>query len=359
MTKDIYGFIIAAIALLILCLVVGYKLFGSRSKKIVIILYVIFIVFVLFSHRILEFPVVLCKGHTKGKNFFELSFDSRYNIFNPSITKTSNGYLCCLRCSTLTQKNLFYHFYGQMFYKSFILFLEIDSEGNKKIIYPVHKNLKGSLEDPRMIEYKGNYVLSASEYITMQDNFPVLMIYDKNYNFVRRVDYNRSDYFGDSPVVNVQKNWCPFEHNGELCIQTDAYPIWKVFTVDLQTGRMFKIIEENVANFFDVPQNLNLRCSTSWKIYNDSYYICGLHTKTKGKIPTIRSVLVLIDRKTLLISFRTEILCLEPKKHNRIQYLSGIEVDDFYVILAYGLNDSQIILKKIPKYRLNFISCHS
>lgn len=355
MDRDIIIYISLSIIILGIFLFLGWKL----TKRIypVVIAYVIFLLYLLFSRKITLITFEKCHAHTKGKNFFHYSFPTTHNIFNPSLIKTSNnGYICSVRCSTLTQKNLFYHLYGKMYYESFILFIEIDNAGNSKIIYPIHKNLKGSLEDPRMIEYHDKYILSCSEYINNKDNFPVLMIYDKNYNFVKRVDYNRNDY-GDKRTV--QKNWCPFVHKGELYLHTDTYPEWKIFKLDIETGNMKKIININVSSFFSIPEKWLLRCSTSWKIYNDKYYICGLHTKTKGKIPTIRSVLVLIDKETLQPTYRTEMLCLEKENHNRIQYLSGLETTDFDVILAYGLNDAEIVLKKIPKYRLKFIPCSS
>lgn len=322
-------------------------------KYIIIVLIILFLSYILFSPNILSYQLIPCNTHIFGKNFFRLSFPAFNNIFNPSILKTATGYLCCLRCSTFTQKNLFTYLYGKLSYNSFILFLEIDHQNNIKIIYPVHKHLKGSLEDPRMIEYKNNYIVSSSECIDFSHIFPVLLVYDKSFNLIKRVDYCRTDYYGNK-VKDIQKNWCPFIHEGQLYLHTDSYPEWKVFKIDLDTGHMEKIIHMDVSCLFILQPNIMLRCSTSWKVYDKNYYICGLHTKTK-QFTTIRSILVLIDRKTLSPEYATDILCLEDKTHNRIQYLSGLEVDDFYVVLGYGLNDSEIVLKKIAKHRLKFV----
>lgn len=322
-----------------------YKLFGTKAVFVSVL---IIAVYALFSKDIVTYTMEQCTRHVYGKKIFRLTFPFFYNIFNPSIAKIPSGHLCAIRCSTLTQKNIFYYLYGQFFYDSFILFLEIDHQGNCKIIRPVHKNLKGYLEDPRIIIHGDRYILSASEYVNAKNNFPVLMIYDKNYNFVKRTDYI-------STATGIQKNWCLFEHNGEIYVHTDTYPTWKVFKLDVDTGNMDKITDKE----YGFQPRYHLRCSTSWKIYDEKHYICGLHTKTKEKMPTIRSILVLIDRKTLLPSFRTDLLCLDPTGHNRTQFLSGLEVDDFHVILSYGLNDSEIVLRKISKHRINFFPYES
>jgi len=320
------------------------------GKMFLIIFLIIFSIFFLFSKNILSYTTESCNSHITSKDFFRLSFPFFHNIFNPSITKTESGYLCCLRLSTWSHKNLLSYIYGYFFYESYLLFLELDNSGNLvKIIYPFHKE---NLEDPRIIEYNSKYIVSATKFVDMKNIFPVLLIYDKNYNLLKRVDYNRLNYMEkDSSAIN--KNWCPFIHNNEVYIHTDTFPKWKVFKLDVDTGNMVKIIDTDID--FRIPSNVYLRCSTSWKIYDSNYYICGLHTKTKYKYPTIRSILVLIDRKTLIPSHKTDIACLEWKKHNRIQFLSGLEIDDFYVILAYGVDDSEIVVKRIAKYRLKFI----
>lgn len=319
--------------------------------KIRIIFFILFLIFshLIFSENLLSITFEKCNYHLFGKKIFSLKFESRYNIFNPSITKKDNKIVCCARVSTLTQRNLFYHLYGQIFYKSSIVFVEIE---NNKIIYP---KLSGNLEDPRMIYFNDEYIVSMNNFVSKKDNFPILNIFDENYNLKRIVKYNKENYFGTNKI-STQKNWCPFIHENKIYLHTDTFPVWKVFCVDIYSGNMQKIVEKEVYDIFPEGKYY-LRCSTSWKSYDENNYICGLHTKTKGKIPTIRSLLVLIDKKSLLPISKTEIFCLEKEKHNRIQYLSGLETDDDFVFLAYGLNDAEMIIKKVYKKRLNFISC--
>lgn len=348
MPNNITRLIFILISVFSLCVILTYKLLGMKAFFFSILFVLIY---ALNSKNMLTYTTDICINHIYGKKFFQLALPFFNNVFNPSVVKIPSGYLCCIRCSTLTQKNLFYYLYGNFFYDSFVLFMEIDHCGKHKIIYPEYKNLKGYLEDPRIIEYNDKYILSASEYVSDRNNFPVLLVYDKNYNFIKRIDYNRSDYFGKDKMTGIQKNWCLFQHKEEVYVHTDVYPRWKIFKLDINTGNMIKIIDTK----YSFSLKYYLRCSTSWKIYDASYYICGIHTKSKEKMPTIRSILILIDRKTFIPVFRTDLLCLEPKGHNRTQFLSGLETDDFYVILAYGLNDSEIILKRIAKHRLKFI----
>lgn len=322
-----------------------------KGVLITCLLFIIFLYIVLTNEKILSTTFLPCGSHVYGKKIFELEFDSCYNLFNPSIVKQGQKYICCVRCSTLTQKNLLLYMYRFINPDSFIVFVEIEN-GRKKIIYPYQPTTK-TLEDPRMIEYQGNYFISASEY-DGKYNFPALLEYNKNYDFVRRIDYIKSDYFGDK-AVTVQKNWCPFVHEEQLYLHTDTYPQWKVYRVDIFSGGLEKICDVDIQNKFSavITKKIFLRCSTSWKDYGQ-FYICGLHTKTKNKIPTYRSALVLIDKKSFVPVQITDFFCLGGN-HDRTQFLSGLEVDDFNVILAYGLNDAKMCIKSIPKYSLKFM----
>jgi predicted GH43/DUF377 family glycosyl hydrolase len=310
---------------------------------------IIFLLLLCLNRDILRISFCSEKYHIKGRNIFSKEFNSVYNIFNPSILKKNKKYICCMRCSTLSMKNLFNYLYGRYNYDSFLLFCEIENGKFQKIIFSRPCD-NGYYEDPRMIEYNGNYLVSATEFIDKKNIFPVILEYDKNYNFLRRIDYNRENYFFEIPFQSIQKNWCPFEHKGMLYVHTDTFPDWKVFQVD-NKGNMIKKVHKP---FSPSLQNMFLRCSTSWKDYDNNFYICGLHTKTKTMIPKIRSMLVLIDKNTLEPVFYTDVFCLEKEDHDRIQYLSGIEVEDKSIILAYGIGDYKVVLKKVLKKNLNF-----
>ena len=196
--------LVLIVVLLLLIFIVFINKF-VQTKKAILLSIVFVLIYTLFSKNILEYTTEKCINHIYGKKFFEMEFPFFYNIFNPSIIKIPSGYLCCIRCSTLTQKNFFYYLYGQFFYDSFIFFLELDYQGNYKIVFPSHQNLNRNLEDPRIIKHRNHYIISASEYLSKNNNFPVLMIYDTNYNFIKRVDYNRTNYFGIDEIRGVCK----------------------------------------------------------------------------------------------------------------------------------------------------------
>jgi hypothetical protein len=227
-------------------------------------------------------------------------------------------------------------------YKSDIFFINIENKNNYKITYN-HTDSKIGLEDPRMIKYNDGYLICLTEcdhkILGEKTIKPVIHTYDMNYNLLRKIHFKND--------VTGNKNWCPFIHNEKIMIHTHTYPIWKVIKINEKV-----VVEQNVEKMFKI-KNMFLRCSTSWKPFNDKYYICGLHTKTYGFYPTIRSMLVLINRISLLPEKYTEIFCMGDN-HERIQFLSGLETDDFYVYLAYGVSDWKMVIKRIAKYRLSF-----
>jgi hypothetical protein len=315
--------------------------------KIILILLIL-----LFNNYILQSSIICLGKHFRNKTLFSIELSSVIKVFNPSIINKKKKYILCTRYSYRTHKNLFDNIYSTIINKyeySKIIFIEVYKNNlyhkyYYKLIDIPNSHTKGQLEDPRFIEYNNLYIVLTTEYISTNNTYPVLYIFDTKYNFVKRTEIMR--------FKGIHKNWCPFEHKGKLYIHTDTYPEWKVFELDINNGKLKQVI--NTKFPLNSPENMFLRCSTSWKIYNEKYYICGLHIKTYNKsLPQIRSVLVLIDRITLLPVLQSDILCLEYGC-DRIQFLSGIEIDNNYIILAYGVGDFKIVCKKIHKNHVQF-----
>jgi hypothetical protein len=327
--------------------------------KIIIIILALSILYILFSKNIINFTLEKCIcDHLISEPVYSLNLNKSEEVFNPSIIKKDNLIICASRLSTLNLKNIFSFVYGSIFFKTFIIFLVIKDGKLKKIIYPECKspNLKGKFEDPRLIEYKNNYFISATNYVNRNNIFPILLKFSKNFKFIKYIQYNKKDYFGKNKYT-IQKNWCPFIHENNLFLHTDSYPLWKVYQIDENIGDMKNIINFDTSIFFKEYKKIYLRCSTSWKIYNKKYYICGLHTKDKGSVfPRIRSLLVLINRITLLPEKKTNLLCIEETEHSKIQYLSGIETDEQNIYISYGVNDCKLHIKKIKKKDLVFVT---
>lgn len=328
---------------IVLSVLVMYIIFSRKNKKISGILLVI-LYLIMKNESILEYSN--CDSH--HCKFLKVFSEKSKEMYNPSLCKIDEGFLICARKSSSSYKNLFSHFAGLFNYNSSIVFIKT-IRNSATYIYP--EQIK-NLEDPRMIKYKNMYLVSANEYLTIDKNYPVISVYNRKYEFVKRVDYNRNDYNGNAK--GVQKNWCLFVKNQELYVHTDTYPRWKVFILDLENGRMQKIVDWDSRNFFKKFEGVVLRNSTSWKNFDSDNFICGLHTRTVNLIPQIRSLFVLINYDTFLPEKQTNILCLEKDRCNRVQYLSGLETDDDYVYLGYGLNDAEIGIRKIMKSNIEW-----
>ena len=328
-------------------------------KKVIISILILIIFYILFSKNIPNFTFENCNyEHLKSKELFSLSLNNSFEVFNPSIIKKENSFIIASRCSTLSLKNIFSWIYGNLNFETFIVFIVLKDNKLKKIIYPQCKGskLKGKFEDPRLIEYKNNYYISATQFIDKNNIFPILLKFSKNFDFLKHIEYNKKDYFQKNKY-SIQKNWCPFIHNENFLSHTDSFPSWKVYQINEKNGNMKNIINYDTSLFFEKYNKLHVRCSTSWKIFDENYYICGLHTKTKQKFfPRIRSLLILINRINLFPEKKTKLLCLDENVHSKIQYLSGIETDEDNIYLSYGINDSKLVIKKIKKKDLIFIS---
>jgi predicted GH43/DUF377 family glycosyl hydrolase len=223
----------------------------------------------------------------------------------------------------------------------------------KKIVRPIIDNIK--LEDPRLIESNNKYYIVCTEYINSTYKPPVILLFDKNLNYINKIYFNLSNY---KPKNLFNRNWCPFIHNGAIFVHTDSYPLWNVYKIDLDNGEMYEVISEDVREFFNVKGYL--RCSTSWKKFEHNTYICGLHIKilSMSKIPCYRTILVEIDMNTLKPIKKTNEFCIDTEDHSRIQFLSGLEIKDNYVILSYGIGDYKLVIQKISKIRLRKLLDH-
>jgi hypothetical protein len=308
----------------------------------------------IINKNFLYYDKCVINKHLQGKIILNLKIPGFYHLFNPSIIIQPQKYIIAARVSTISEKSLFYKYYGKLFYHSFLIFIIFNFSGNYKIIWSKSDYDYNNLEDPRLIEFQNKYIVVCTQYNqNHQEHFPKILVYSKNFNLDREIKINFENYLKKIQKYKI-KNWCPFIHKNELYLHTDAYPMWKVFKLNYETGKLTKEVEQDIRLKFKIV-NMYLRCSTSWKSYDSEYYICGLHIKTKQKyFPSIQSLLVLISKKTLLPEYKTDIFCLEPHSHDRIQFLSGLEIDDTHVILGYGVNDCEVKIKKIPRWKLKF-----
>jgi hypothetical protein len=289
-----------------------------------------------------------CK-HLQCNKVLDWEISSRCKIFNPSLTKYGKNYVMCARYSSKTLKHPFLYISTNISHVCIILLspkFEI-----LKIIFPKLNNIP--LEDPRIHYHNNKFYVSITEFNSNTYIFPALYILDKEFNLIKRVDYNKDDYFKHALKNNIQKNWCPFNHGDDLLLHTDSYPIWRVMKIN-ELGNMSQIVEHDTTEFFENSKQKIIRCSTSWKSFTEDTYICGLHTKefSISIIPIYNTILIEIDKKTLIPIRKTDTICIDSKNHTKVQFLSGIEVDDMNVYLSYGIGDYKVEIIKFTKNHL-------
>lgn len=292
----------------------------------------------------------ICSGmHMRARKIFNKEYNGNYKLFNPSITHYKGQFLLSARNSNATMKNLWMYITHRFDYNSSIWLLLLNNKFEvKQTVIPT---FIGSypLEDPRIIIVKDKIIISATEVISSKKIYPVLFHLDSDMNVTKRVEYLRSSYHNTS---SIQKNWCPFLHKGSVFLHTDADP-WCVYSLDIDTGSIQKIVEKKC---FKQGKRTYVRCSTSWKEFNTNTYICGVHVKTYdpifNKLAIIRSVLVEIDKESLIPLRMTGAFCLD-RDHHPIQFLSGLEVINDNIILSFGLGDYQSTLYSISKNRID------
>lgn len=320
-------------------------------NKLKILYIIILIIFFLLESTFLNRNPICFSKHILIRDIFNVEYNGKYKLYNPSISYYKNNFLIAARNSNATMKNLLMYITHKFNYNSSIKLLILDNKFKlKQTIIPVFIS-KYPLEDPRIIIIKDKILISATEVVSSKKIYPVLFHLNFDMNVIKRVDYNKNCYHNKSLI---QKNWCPFLHKESILLHTDADP-WCVYKVNIDTGFIKKIVEKKCFDNFKKKRTY-IRCSTSWKEFSKDTYICGLHIKTYdpifNKLAMIRSALVEINKKSLIPLRMTEIFCVD-KKHHHIQFLSGLEIIGDNIIICFGLGDYKSTIYSITKNRIN------
>lgn len=340
---------------------------------LIVILIVILLLIVIFNSAIKR--TISCSDTHLGDRHREIIFDNNTSggliptaaDFNPSIIALNDGrYLMVVRRSNIHSDNISHLIYNanvsSINKKSKLVFVILDKDFNiisTKDSIPSNTDI--NYEDGRLFSFNNLFYISAVHYIPDQRIFPVLLEFDNNFNYIRRIDYliqpsgKEVDRFS-----SIQKNWYPFAHNGKLLIHTDSYPIWRVRQVTIDGSNyayVRTILEHNVSDIFSSVEYPLLRCSTSWINFTNTFnniptrqspqgsYLACLHTKTK--IGTIRTLFVEIDKESLLPIRKSKLLCLDHN-HARLQFTSGLTRCNNDIIISYGLCDTKYAVKVLP-----------
>jgi hypothetical protein len=301
--------------------------------------------------------------HLTAKQLLALEIPGMYKIFNPSLCKFNDNFVICCRYSNKVLKNFFMYMYSNFDYQSHICFIVTDKQFNiKNIVFP--KLQSNFLEDPRICFYNNLFFVSVTEFINKRSIFPSLYMFDTEFNFIRKVEYNWDTYYmyresdmGKKirfPRNQIEKNWCPFVFKQKMFIHTDSYPTWNVFVLNTD-GNLQLFLSYDTTLFFNSTNMKLIRCSTSWVDFTETTLLCGLHTKKfslQKFLPTMRSIFVEIDKVTFKPVRKTNVLCFDIKHHRRIQFLSGMESDENSIYITLGLGDYKFTVTKIPKNRI-------
>ena len=341
----------------------------------IIVLFII--IYMLFSTEFIN-NCILCSKykHISYKDILTHEIPGNYKLFNPSICKYDGGYVMCVRYSNKIIKNLFLYFHSNIDCQSHICFILLTKD--MKIIKTIFPKMNSNaLEDPRICYYNNYFYVSITEFINKQLIFPSLYIFDNSFNFIRKLSYNWNEYFDQTKIQPslIQKNWCPFVYKSKLLIHTDVYPTWNVFGIKETNYKnnenedihcilkrkdmsLVNIISFDTTDFFKELNQKLIRCSTSWIEYSNKTFLVGLHTKefaTNKFLPTIRTILVEIDKESFIPIKKTDVLCLDIINDARIQFLSGLESNENYIYLTYGIGDYKTVIKRISKKQLKLI----
>jgi hypothetical protein len=338
--------------------------------KIIFVVVIIFL-YMLYSTKVMK-NKTLCKyKHISQSNILSIDLPGTYKIYNPSICKYESGYVLCCRYSNMIDNNLYMYLYNNLKvvingnrlnsgYDSKICFIILDNKFKIRLTIFPEISGKQLLEDPRIIYYRDLFFVSVT-IITKNNVYPCMYIFNKDFSLLRKVDYDWKQYKNVKAYIysfpEINKNWCPFSYRNRLFIHTDSYPEWNVFEISLNKDMSIMNMKNILVNydtsvfFKDLNQSI-VRCSTSWIDFTENTFLCGLHTKEcriKKLLPTIRSIFVEIDKNTFKPIRKTKVLCFDFKNDSRIQFLSGMEVDDYNIYITFGVGDYKFEVKKISK----------
>lgn len=280
-------------------------------------------------------------------------------LYNPSIIEYKGGYLLAVRASNYVKYSKSKRMSDAALlwgHHSHLYFMIMDARFNVVSCErsDIDWDTSQEYEDPRITMHDNKIYISIVHvhkgHSRVKSFFPLLLQYDMDLRLQRRINYSKKEFKG----ILTQKNWCPFPAEKDyLFLHTDAYPVWRVRKVNVHSGEHTIVVEKDVTEFFDGREYPLLRCSTSWLSYptllkgGREVYICALHTKDHD---IYRTLLVAIHKDTLLPISKSKKLCLCPRKHNKIQFTSGLLIkgDDAYITL--GVGDYSFDIVRIPDF---------
>jgi len=296
-------------------------------------------------------PKVCDSKHLKSRIVFQgpnyNSLFGGYASYNPSIDKTSSGYIMAYRYSQQGRYNNLQMIRGFINKGSDIIISILDMNfrplKQTRVSIPNQK----SLEDPRIICYKDYYIIVCCWYNDAKI-IPIIILIDKELNLIKWYYAKCKDF----ELSSKEKNWVPFVIGEDVYIHCDCHPKWIIRKLDIDSGILTTPVIWDSRGFFGgLSKKYFIRCSTSWVELNDKLY-CGIHIKYGLFAPLLydyKSIFIEIDRNTFLPHSISNSFCLDDN-HRNIQFLSGMCIShDNKLLLGVGYGDYTFIIIQYDK----------
>jgi hypothetical protein len=314
---------------------------------------------------------------------FNLSGDpiTKIFIYNPSIELGKDGKLYCVsRLTGRHSQECKYSFSNKDFKKSNIIdneikrfpinyrkeissvvYFPLDNPTDFKILYEfdmnnlctdkwiIHSPEAQGLEDPRLFTFKDELWVYSHYRGGMKNicqHIPIIFkVSDPKH--VMPLTLNN--------MTELEKNWMPFEYEGELYFEYNIYP-HTILNCDIETGICNKVYETNSVGK-DIISTNHLGGGSPSKLFSDADGLIGLKNKkyflgfahTRLTSPVIRKNFFYIFNSTPpfeIIMIGSEIDILNTKTD--IEFGSGmVIVDNKTVLVSVGISDCYGIIKEL------------
>lgn len=280
--------------------------------------------------------------------------DKSLGLYNMSVRKISDGYSGIIRASTWN--GCCSHNEAPSF--SYAYYININEFGRIKNLYPINVNYKlfdkcnkpvggiyaSGIEDPRIFMFKGEEWVMANCLGLAQQHHPCV-----NSMCIFKVSDPIKSFKILTPPLEVkphqrQKNWSPFEYNGELFCEYSIEP-HVILKIDVDTG----LTEEHWRSgpiHLDIEDDTSLRGGTPPILIQNptlagglpkSFYLGVGHSRTRATSDYLHFFYTFEAAPPFKILHVTRRFKLDGNE--RIQFAAGLSAADDMIYISYGVDD--------------------
>lgn len=287
-------------------------------------------------------------------NSISNNHEKSLGLYNMSVRKISDGYSGIIRASTWN--GCCSHNEAPTF--SYAYYININESGGIKNLYPLNVNYKlfdkctkpvggiyaSGVEDPRIFMFKGEEWVMANCLGLEQQHHPCV-----NSMCIFKVSDPIKSFKILTPPLDVkphqrQKNWSPFEYNGELYCEYSIEP-HVILKIDVDTG----LTEEHWRSgptHLDIEDDTSLRGGTPPILIHNptlagglpkSFYLGVGHTRTRSTSDYLHFFYTFEAAPPFKILHVTRRFKLDGNE--RIQFAAGLSASDDMIYISYGVDD--------------------